>query len=209
MSNKEDFGSIENTIRKRIYEMGKGAVFSPGHFFDLGSRAAVDVALHRLSKKGTIRRIARGLYDYPAKHPVLGSLSPSVEAIANALAGKDRLRIMPAGAYAANLLRLSEQVPAKAVFLTDGPAKKVRVGNQTIELKQTTLRLMNVSTRSSGLVIAALKHLGKSHVNRERIRHVRLLLSDADRRKLLKDLPLAPAWMHPFLRYIASEEDDS
>ena len=114
---------------------------------------------------------------------------------------------MPAGAYAANLLRLSEQVPAKAVFLTDGPAKKVRVGNQTIELKQTNLRLMNVSSQTSGLVIAALKHLGKAHVTKDCIAHVQQLLSESDRRKLLKDIPLAPAWMHPFLRYIASEEN--
>ena len=209
MSKKEESGSIEKTIRKRIYEMGKGAVFSPGRFLDLGSRSAVDVALHRLLQTGTIRRIARGLYDYPAKHPALGQLSPSVEAIANALAGKDRIRIMPAGAYAANLLRLSEQVPAKAVFLTDGPAKKVRVGNQTIELKQATLRLMDVSNPASGLVIAALKYLGKAHVTRERVAHVRGLLSLSDRQKLLKDIPLAPAWMHPYLRYIASEENEA
>lgn len=209
MSKKEVSGSIEKTIRKRIYEMGKGVVFSPGRFLDLGSRAAVDVALHRLLQAGTIRRIARGMYDYPVNHPVLGQLSPSVDAIAKALAGKDRLRLMPAGAYAANLLRLSGQVPAKAVFLTDGPAKKVRVGNQTIELKQTTLRIMDVSNPTSGLVIAALKYLGKAHVTRERIAHVRQLFSEADRRKLLKDLPMAPAWMHPFLRYIASEENET
>lgn len=209
MSMKEDSSSIEKTIQKRIYEMGRGAVFSPSRFLDLGSRSAVDVALHRLSKTGIIRRVARGLYDYPAKHPVLGQLSPSVDAIAKALAGKARLRLMPAGAYAANLLRLSEQVPAKAVFLTDGPAKKVRVGNQTIELKQTSMKLMNVSNPASGLVIAALKHLGKDHVTRERIAHVRQILSPIDRQKLLKDIPMAPAWMHPFIRYIASEENES
>lgn len=208
MNTKKEPNSIEKIIRKRIYELGRGAVFSPGQFLDLGSRYAVDVALHRLTEAGTIRRIARGLYDYPAKHPALGKLSPSVEAIAKALSGKDRIRLMPAGAYAANLLRLSEQVPAKAIFLTDGPAKKVRVGNQTIELKQTTLRLLDVSNPASGLVIAALKYLGKTHVTKERIAHVKDLLSLSDRQKLLKDIPLAPAWMHPYLRYIASEGNE-
>ena len=37
----------------------------PVDFLDLGSRQAVDLALHRLVHKGTIRRLARGLYDYP------------------------------------------------------------------------------------------------------------------------------------------------
>ena len=189
--------------------MGKGAVFSPGHFLDLGSRRAVDVALHRLTQAGTIRRIARGLYDFPKQHSALGKLAPSIDAIAKALAGKDRLRIMPAGAYAANLLRLSEQVPAKTVFLTDGPAKKIRVGNQTIELKQATLRLFNVSNPTSGLVIAALKHLGKAHVTKQRIAHIFDIISESDRKKLVKDIPLAPAWMHPFLRYIANGENEA
>ena len=209
MSKQEKTASIEQTIRQRIYQMGKGAVFSPGHFLDLGSRRAVDVALHRLTQAGTIRRIARGLYDFPKQHSALGKLAPSIDAIAKALAGKDRLRIMPAGAYAANLLRLSEQVPAKTVFLTDGPAKKIRVGNQTIELKQATLRLLNVSNPTSGLVIAALKHLGKAHVTKQRIAHIFDIISESDRKKLVKDIPLAPAWMHPFLRYIANGENEA
>ncbi len=77
----------------------------------------MDFALHRLVKQGVLRRLARGLYDYPRSHPQLGMLTPSVDTIAQALAGRDRLRIQPSGAYAANLLHLSEQVPAKAVFL--------------------------------------------------------------------------------------------
>ena len=80
---------------------GRGSVFVPGDFLDLGSREAVDLALHRLARKGTIRRLARGVYDFPKQHPVLGLLSPSADAVARALAGRDRTRLQPAGAYAA------------------------------------------------------------------------------------------------------------
>ena len=79
-------------------------MFVPADFLDLGSREAVDIALHRLARKGTIRRLARGVYDFPKEHPVLGPLSPSAEAVAKALAGRDRTRLQPAGAYAANVL---------------------------------------------------------------------------------------------------------
>lgn len=51
---------------------------------------------------------------------MLRTLSPSAEAVAKALAGRDHTRLQPAGAYAANALGFSEQVPAKAMFLTDG-----------------------------------------------------------------------------------------
>src|SRR5437870_3918090 len=96
--------SIDSRLLARIRGWDRGAVLVPGDFLDLGSRQAVDVTLHRLAKKGTIRRLARGLYDYPKQHPVLGPLTPSAESIARALARRDRTRLQPAGAYAANVL---------------------------------------------------------------------------------------------------------
>lgn len=175
----------------------------PGEFLDLGSRQAIDLALHRLTRKGTIRRLTRGLYDFPKQHPVLGLLSPSAETIAQALAGRDRTRLQPAGAYAANVLGLSEQVPAKAVFLTDGPSRTVKVGPMTIQLRRTTPRNMAAAGRLSGLLIQALRELGKDHVTLARIEHLKRTLPADKRRALLKDLKLAPAWMHPVLRELA------
>ena len=160
--------SLESNMLARIRISGRGSVFVPGDFLDLGSRQGVDFALHRLVKQGVLRRLARGLYDYPKSHPQLGILSPSVDAIAKALAGRDRLRIQPSGAYAANLLHLSEQVPAKAVFLTDGPSRRLKIGASEIVLKRTTPRAMAAAGRMSGLVIQGLKHLGQPHVTMER-----------------------------------------
>jgi hypothetical protein len=172
---------------------------------DLGSRQAVDLVLHRLARKGTIRRLARGVYDYPKQHPVLGPLSPPADVIARALAGRDRTRLQPTGAYAANVLGLSEQVPAKAVFLTDGPSRTVKIGPTTIQLRRTTPRNMEAADRLSGLLIQALRELGEEHITPARIAHLRRILPADKRRELLKDLRLAPAWMHPILRELAEE----
>src|ERR1700690_3234158 len=139
--------SLESNMLTRIRGSGRSSVFVPADFLDLGSRQGVDFVLHRLVKQGVLRRLGRGLYDYPKSHPQLGMLSPSVDAIAEALAGRDRLRIQPSGAYAANLLHLSEQVPAKAVFLTDGPSRRLKVGAQEIILKRTTPRAMAAAGR--------------------------------------------------------------
>ena len=143
--------STDSRILTRIRKRGRGSVLVPGDFLDLGSREAVDLALHRLAKKGTVRRLARGVYDYPKEHPKLGPLSPPADVIAQALAGRDRTRLQPAGAYAANVLGLSEQVPAKAVFLTDGPSRTIKVGPTTIQLRRTTPRNMAAAGRLSGL----------------------------------------------------------
>lgn len=198
--------SIEKSITSRIYGRGRGSVFSPNDFLDLGSRGSVDLSLHRLTHAGTIRRIARGLYHYPESHRLLGEVAPSIEAVAKALAASEQIKLQPSGAYAANLLGLSEQVPAKVVFLTSGRARKVKLGKLVIELRPTSSRQMAAAGRTSGLVLAALRYLGKAHITPERIAHLRKTLSREDRKRLLTDLPSAPAWLHPHLRAIASED---
>lgn len=180
-----------------------GAAFTPTDFLDLGTRRAVDLALHRLVERNILRRIARGLYEYPRKHPELGTLSPDIEKVAKALAGKDRIRLQPAGAYATNLLGLSEQVPAKVVFLTDGSSRTVKIGRQEIHLRRTTPRNMAAAGRLSGLLMQALRHLGKEHITPARVEHLKRTLPAKEREGLLKDLRLAPAWMHPWFRELA------
>lgn len=197
--------SIDSRILTRIRKRGRGSVLVPGDFLDLGSREAVDLALHRMAKKGTVRRLARGVYDYPKEHPKLGLLSPSADVIAEALAGRDRTRLQPGGAYAANLLGLSEQVPARAVFLTDGPSRTVKVGPTTIQLRRTTPRNMAAAGRLSGLLIQALRELGEEYITPARITHLKRTLPAGQRRGLLKDISIAPAWMHSILRKVAED----
>jgi hypothetical protein len=197
--------TIDSRLKSRIYGSGRGSAFTPNDFLDIGRRDAVDKALSRLAAKGTIRRLARGLYEYPREHPELGKLSPDLEKVAKALAGKDRIRLQPAGAYATNRLGLSEQVPARVVFLTDGPSRTVKIGRQEIQLRRTTPRNMAAAGRLSGLLMQALRHLGKEHITPARVEHLKRTLPPKERRQLLKDLRLAPAWMHPLFRELAGE----
>jgi len=195
--------TIDSKLRSRIYGHGRGAVFTPNDFLDLGGRDAVDKALSRLTARGVIRRLARGLYEYPREHPELGTLSPDLEKVAKALAGKHRIRLQPAGAYAANLLGLSEQVPARIVFLTDGPSRTVKIGRQEIHLRRTTPRNMAAAGRLSGLLMQAFRSLGQQHITPQRLTRLKQTLPAKERKQLIKDLPLAPTWMHPFFRELA------
>jgi hypothetical protein len=194
--------SVDKSILARIYGLGRGAVFTPAKFQDLGSSDAIHNALARYTDAGTIRKLAHGLYDYPVQHPVLGTVAPSADAIARALVGRDAIRLQPAGAYAANLLGLSDQVPAKVVFLTDGPARKVRVGNREIILKRTTPRHMATAGRKSGTLIQALRNLGQRQVDDQVIGTLRRQLTAADLAGIRKDLRYAPAWIADILRQL-------
>ena len=195
--------STDSQVLDRIRQKGPGWVFTPSAFLDLGSRTAVGLALSRHRKTGTLRQLARGLYDYPKSDPQLGLLSPSTDAIADALKGRDAVRLQPSGAYAANLIGLSNQVPMKIVFLTDGRTRAVRLGRQVIQLRHTTPRNMATAGRVSGLVIQALRQFGRSQATDSTIDALRQRLTDADKTQLLQDQPYAPAWMASVFKRIA------
>jgi len=199
--------SIDNKVINRIYGHGKGWVFTPAHFSDLGSRDAVVSALKRYLQSGLIRQLARGLYDYPRTDPELGILSPSPDTIAKALAGRDASRLQPSGAYAANLLGLSTQVPMKLIYLTDGRSRAVQIGKKQIILKRTTPRNMATAGRISGLVIQALRHLGRQHVDEDIIARLDGRLDADARKQLLKDVRFAPAWIADIMRRLGKKRE--
>ena len=192
--------SIVARIKKRIYGKDRGFVFTKSHFLDLGSRAAVAKALERLVDSGAIRRLSRGLYDYPENHPTLGDIPVNYERIAQALAGRDNLKIQPSGAYAANLLGLTDQVPAKIVFLTDGSHRKIQVGNQQIILKRTTPKNMATAWKMSGLVIQALRFIGQPFIDDRVIRILKNRMTENDKKMLVADLRYAPAWVEKVVK---------
>jgi hypothetical protein len=197
------------TLAQRIFgtisEHGRGWVFSPEEFRDFGDPRVIGVALGRMVSTGKIRRLTRGLYDYP-KASEHGPLAPDPDAIARALVGRHNLRLVPAGAYAANLLGLWPKSSRSVVFLTDGPSRTVHVGGQDIRLKQTTPRNVGPAGRISGVVIQALRHLGQQQVDDVVIQKLRKRLRADEKKQLLEDLPFAPEWVRTHLRSIAKEE---
>lgn len=208
-TNRKQANSVDSQILAAIKAQGDGAVFVPSDFLNLGSREAVDIVLHRLVQKGIIRRLARGVYDFPKEHPILGLLQPSPEKIAEALTNRDSMRIQPTGAYAANILGLSEQVPAKVVFLTDGPSRTIQIGESIIQLRHTTTKNMALAGHFSGLLIQALREVGKENITPERIEHLKRIIPLNQRQELLKDIRLAPEWMHFVFRKLAEEIDET
>lgn len=204
MPRKASINSIDSQISRRVARCARGTVFTPDMFVNAGSRSAIDKALQRLEAKGTLRRLSRGLYDKPRMDPLLGTLWPTVDAVVKAMAGTHKLRIQPAGVYAANMLGLSEQVPAKVVLLTDGLSRTVQAGPLRIALKRTTPRQMAAAGRTSGLLIQGFKSLGAAHLTPSRIARLRQTIPAAERAKVLKDIALAPAWMRPAIRQVAA-----
>lgn len=199
--------SIDSQVISRVYGKGRGSVFTPNDFSDLGVYTAVAKSLSRYAKAGTIRRLAPGVYDYPATHPLTGTLSPSPEKVARALAGRDATKLQPAGAYAANLLGLSEQVPMRVVFLTDGRSRKVKVGTMEILLRHSSTRFLSTRTEIGGLIIQALRHIGKDHVSDREYAILLKRIPAKARKEMLADIRRAPVWIANIMRKLAAEQE--
>jgi hypothetical protein len=114
--------AIEQKILSRVYWRGIGWAFTKINFVADFGEVNIHQSLSTLARAGTIRRVCHGVYDYPRFSELLGqALSPDVEQVAQALARKFNWRIQPSGDAALNLLGLSTQVPARWVYLSDGP----------------------------------------------------------------------------------------
>ena len=192
--------SLVDQIKNRITQHEEGWCFTQGDFSDLGSEDSVRKVLSRLTDIRFISRLAKGLYQLPRYHDQLGELPPQVDAVIDAMQRARHIKCQPSGAYAANLLGLSEQVPAKIIILTDGASKQIKIGNQTITFKTTTPKNMATADSITGLVIQAIKYIGKKQINDEQLSQLKQRLSTNDIAELKRNAHLAPAWVAKLIK---------
>lgn len=186
---------MADRIMKRVRAKGRGWVFTPRHFVDFGTRGAVDMALSRLAKAGDIRRVGRGIYDYPRQHDKLGALSPDPDSLAAALAAQSGDSLAPSGAVAANSLGLSTQVPAKASYATNGRSRTKRAGGRSLTLRHSRAPVLDDATDSANAVMQALAYLGKDQVDADAIARFARRMDDKDMKALLLARPRMSGWM--------------
>lgn len=187
--------AMADRIMKRVRGKGRGWVFTPKHFIDFGTRGSVDMALSRLAHAGDIRRIARGIYDFPMQHDKLGLLSPDPARVAEALAMQSSDKLAPSGAAAANSLGLSTQVPTKSSYATTGRTRVKRAGGRSLTLKHSRAPVLDNAPDAANAVLQALAHLGKDNVDDDNIRRLAARLDDSSMQRLVRARPDMPGWM--------------
>lgn len=192
--------SIHKQIEARIKKRGRGSIVFPADFYDIGGTEAIKKTLLRLEKQGMLIRLAFGIYLYPKQSNLLGNITPSLDEVAKAIANRDRARIVPTGSYALNALGLSTQVPLNAVYLTDGVARKVKVGKRTILFKKASPKNLAAIGPVSGLAIQALKAIGEGNITKEEEEKLLKLLKKENQAALKHDIALAPEWIKIILK---------
>jgi hypothetical protein len=187
--------NITKNITQRITANQRGWVFSPKDLLDLGARAAIDKVLSRLTKSGLIRKVARGIYDYPKTNDTIGVLSPNVDDLAKLIASKTGDRIFHSGATATNLLGLSTQVPAKIAYATTGKSCVKKIGNRSIIFQHTRIPIFDDLAFPCNLTLQSMAYLGKDALDKDILRQYSQKLSSDDKLSISKVAPYLPAWM--------------
>lgn len=191
------------SITDRICSSNKGEIFIPSDFFDITDAVKVNVCLSRLEKEGVIRRIMRGVYEYPEYSDYLKEfVAPSPNKVAHALARNYGWTIVPCGDTVLNLLGLSTQVAAVWSYVSDGTYKEYKLEKITIKFKHTTNKEISKISNKTALVIQAIKALGKENINTTVIDKISSELNEDEKKAMLSEAKYITAWIYETIREI-------
>lgn len=165
-------------------------------FLEISDYDTVRKSLQRLTEKGLLIRLSKGIYYYPKQDKLLGLIYPSAEQIAVAIAKRDKSRIIPTGSYAMYRLGLTTQVPMNVVYLTDGSARKIKTGKQSIVFKKTSPKNLSTKNQLSSLIIQGLRAIGKENMTQTNILKIeKIILDSKEMNALYNDILRAPVWI--------------
>ena len=182
-------------------------VWTPNDFLDLGSRAAIDKVLQRLAITSDIRRIDRGLYDIPQVNSLTGKpTNPDYTAVIDAVARREKARLLPDGITAANQLGLTDAVPAKVTVHTDARLRPIHLDQLVIDFKPTAPSRLYWAGRPAMRIIQALHWLHDMLPTDDNsiLKRIRKILDDPKQGKAIRDdlwsgLDALPVWMRELL----------
>lgn len=187
--------SVKSQIENKVLKSSRGEIFFAEDFVRYGSAENIRLTLFRMEKDGLLNRLSQGIYLKPKKDPLLGNLYPSIEEIAVAIAKRDKARIAPTGVMALYVLGITTQVPLKAVYLTDGSQREIKIGNRTIKFKRTAPKSFAIKDELLHLIVQALKETGQQEITVSFLERIQSSVLKVDEQIIKTQLKYAPVWI--------------
>lgn len=191
--------SVHKYIEHSILRRKKGDLIFPTDFRGKGTQTAVKTAMSRLYREGKLKKLAHGIYFVPKIDPLFGAILPAPEEVAESIAKKEKVRILPAGAYALHRLGLTTQVPTKLVYITDGENRQIKIGKTVIRFKATTPKKMSLKGQLSSLVILALDEINPANIDNDTANKIKAILQKENPSQLKRNLLLTSARNHDYI----------
>lgn len=188
--------TITKQVEAKINQLPEGSLIFIDDFLDVFDYEIARKALQRVYGSEKIMRLGRGIYYKPKESELIGIIKPSAEQIAEAIAKRDKARIIPTGSYAQYRLGLTTQIPMNVVYLTDGSPRKVQVGNQKITFKKTSPKNLSVEHNLTSLIIQAMREFGEGNVAPEHLNRITEIIKKSNETEMIREnIRYAPAWI--------------
>lgn len=185
----------KNKIENKILKSSRGELFFADDFKNFATPENIRLTLFRMENDGLIERLAHGIYIKPKKDPLLGTIYPNIGEIAKEIAKRDKARIAPTGVMALYLLALTTQVPLKAVYLTDGSQREVKIGNRTIKFKRTVPKSFAIKDELLHLIVQAFKEKGQKEITEDFLETIKQAVKKLDEKVMQNQAVYAPVWI--------------
>ena len=189
----------KNKIQTKILKSSFGEIFFLDDFSKYGSSDNIRKVLSRLENEGLVERLTHGIYLKPKKDSLLGTIYPTIDEIAKQIAKRDKARIAPTGVLALYLLGLTTQIPLKAVYLTDGSQREIKIGNRTIQFKKTVPKSFAIKDELLHLIVQAFKEIGQKNVTDEFLNQIHPSVLQLNNVVVQKQLKYAPVWIQKII----------
>lgn len=174
-------------------------MFFPTDFEDIASPEAIRQTLSRMVKYGDIIRISKGVYCIPRSNKMLGLdvIPPSSDEVAQRIAERDKVKIIPTGDMALNQLGISTQIPGNAVYITNGAKKNIKLndGRSIVFHESNEFRLFEFISQTMMLAVSAIRSIGEENLLSETLSHIKRIISKVPKDDYRHDLLLAPVWV--------------
>jgi len=201
---------LTSRVLARIYGKKRGWCFTPKDFLDLENPSTVWQTLSRLAKKGTIRKILRGVYDYPPKNDFTeGLASPDPDRVAQTIARNSGWNIIPDGNTALNILRLSTQLPASWSYYSDGPSRIYEWEGVMLQFQRRAVKETAGLSYKSAILVQGIKALGKDNIDKTVFAVLRTYCTDSEWIGIIKECRYVTAWVYEVIKMVANVESEN
>lgn len=199
----------DNRAKQMIEKMENNKPFGVSDLSEAGNYDAVRKQLIRLAEGGEIKRLFDGVYYKPVYSKLTGELLPvNIDKVASYLAERYGWTIIPSEELALNYFGLSTQVPAKYVYLSSGPYRDFLINDTMLSFKHTANRnLLNMS-KTSAILVQALRGLGKGNINENDIEAIRSALDKEEIYEATKETKNVSAWINQEVKRIGEAYND-
>ncbi len=201
--------SVLKEIESILKTKKSGEILFIADFLEISDYDTVRKSLQRLTEQQKLLRLAKGIYYYPQNDKLLGTIYPTAEQIGNAIAKRDKARIVPTGMYAMFRLGFTNQVPMNVVYLTDGSARKINIDKQSITFKKTSPKNLSAKNKISNLIIQSLRTIGRDNINESHISKIKQIINESKKVNDIKqDMLFAPVWIRKIILEIINNIED-